>query len=55
MDTTLMKIWYNMPVWEQSLCVMFGVWLSLELMRDVWPGIKPYVIAWVSRLWTGGR
>lgn len=47
--------WGYMHWWEQSLLVLFGVWLTLEFMRDAWPGLGPYIVSWMSRLWKGRR
>jgi len=55
MGAKLIDLWSEMHGWEQRLCVMFVVWLSLELMRDVWSGVRSYVVACVSRLWNGVR
>ena len=46
MGAKLVFIWNTLQWWEQSMFVLFAVWISLELLSDTWK-----CPTWLSRFW----
>ena len=46
----IVDIWSYMHWWEQQLILLCGVWLLIELVRDVYPDISTRFRSVVTRI-----